>query len=136
MIRTRKWIAPLLAAAVAFGPGASAAADPDWGRAQQVDVMLSSFKFGPKTLQLKAGQPVILHLVNSSSGGHDFSAPDFFAAAAIRPADRDKVARGRINLRGHESINVGLVPAAGRYKLKCTHAFHAMFGMTGSISVE
>jgi plastocyanin len=31
---------------------------------------------------------------------------------------------------------VHLVPAAGTYKLTCTHTMHTMFGMKGTIVVE
>jgi uncharacterized cupredoxin-like copper-binding protein len=87
-------------------------------------------------VHLKAGRPVILHLVNSASGGHDFTAPDFFAAAQVRAQDRARTGRGSVDLRGGESADVALVPKAGAYKLKCSHAFHKTFGMTGRILVD
>jgi plastocyanin len=113
---------------------ASAAAQPDWSGAARVEVKLSSFAFDPKIVHLHAGQPVVLHLVNAASGGHDFAAKEFFAAATLRnPAS---VERRRVELGGHESRDVALVPRAGRYPLKCTHMFHQTFGMTGEIVVD
>ena len=109
---------------------------PDWSRAQSVEVKLSSFDFTPSILHLKAGRPVILHLVNTASGGHDFAAPAFFAAAQLRPQDRLALARGRVEVRGGQSRDVALVPRAGQYPLKCSHAFHKTFGMTGRIVVD
>jgi plastocyanin len=111
-----------------------AAAQPDWREARQVEVKLDSFSFTPSTIHLRAGQPVVLHLVNVSSGGHDFAAKEFFAAATMR--DPGAAPGGRVELGGHESRDVALVPRAGRYPLKCTHAFHKMFGMSGEIVVD
>ena len=121
-----------LAAAVCLA--APAAAQPDWGNAARVEVKLSSFAFDPKSVHLRAGQPVVLHLVNTGGGGHDFAAKEFFAAATLR--DPASVERGRVELGGHESKDVALVPRAGHYPLKCTHMFHQSFGMTGEIVVE
>ena len=45
-------------------------------------VELSNFKFAPANVQLPAGVPVVLHLNNVAGGGHNFSAPEFFAAAS------------------------------------------------------
>jgi plastocyanin len=127
---------PLLALTLLAGLASPAAAQPDWSRAQRVTVMLSSFKFAPATLRLRAGQPVILHLENAGSGGHDFSAPAFFKGATVRPQDAGKAAGGSVDVDGHASVDIALVPAAGTYPLRCTHAFHSMFGMKGSIVVQ
>jgi plastocyanin len=117
-------------------PAAAAAQPPDWAHAQRVDVKLSSFAFTPSTLHLRSGRPVVLHLVNTASGGHDFTAPAFFAAAQLRPEDRAMAGKGSIDLRGHQSADVALVPRAGRYPLKCSHTFHKTFGMSGQIVVD
>ncbi|HYE29615.1 MAG TPA: plastocyanin/azurin family copper-binding protein [Allosphingosinicella sp.] len=127
----------ILALACCLPASANVAAQPpDWTKAPRIEVKLSSFAFAPATLHLKAGQPVVLHLVNTASGGHDFSAPRFFSAARVRPQDRHLVDGGRVELAGHRSADVALVPRAGRYALKCTHAFHKMFGMSGRIVVD
>lgn len=112
-------------------PGA--AAGQDAGRAATVEVQLSSFDFAPKTIRLKAGAPVVLHLVNTGGGGHNFAAPEFFAAAG---GVSGPVQRGRVEVAGHQSADVRLTPARGTYKLRCTHTLHSTFGMTGSIVVE
>jgi len=123
------------AAAVAAAAFAMpAVAQPDWAGAQRVEVKLDSFSFTPSDIHLRAGQPVVLHLVNVSSGGHDSAAREFFAAASLRnPA---AAPNGRVELGKHESRDIALVPRAGRYPLKCTHAFHKMFGMSGEIVVD
>jgi plastocyanin len=123
-----------IAVAACAGLAAPAAAQPDWSRAARVDVRLASFSYTPNAIHLRAGQPVVLHLVNTASGGHDFNARSFFAAATLR--DPGAVERGGVELGGHESRDVALVPRAGRYPLKCTHSFHKMFGMSGEIVVD
>jgi uncharacterized cupredoxin-like copper-binding protein len=117
-------------------PAAAAAQAPDWAHAQRVEVKLSSFDFTPSTLHLRAGQPVVLHLVNTGSGGHDFTAPAFFAAARVQPGNRGGVAKGSVEVGSRRSVDVALVPKAGDYPLKCSHAFHKTFGMTGRIVVD
>jgi plastocyanin len=127
MTRLRHFTLALLAL-----PAAAAAQPPDWAHAQRVEVKLSSFDFTPSTIHLRAGRPVVLHLVNTASGGHDFTAPAFFAAARVR----NPAGKGSIEVRGHQSVDVALVPKAGHYPLKCSHAFHKTFGMTGQIVVD
>jgi plastocyanin len=126
----------LLAGLAALSLTGPAAAQPDWSHAQRVTVALSSFKFAPQTIRLRAGQPVVLRLENVGSGGHDFSAPAFFRAASVRPQDAGKLTGGSVDVGGRESVDIALVPAAGQYPLRCTHAFHSMFGMKGSIIVQ
>lgn len=123
-------LAPTLALLVLAPP---AAAQPvEWSRAPRVEVALSSFKYRPRTIRLAAGRPVVLRLVNAGSGGHDFTARAFFAAATLRTP----VPGGKVELKGGQSREVALVPKAGRYKVKCTHTLHQTFGMTGEIIVQ
>lgn len=133
-----KYSAPLLAAAFALAASAPApgAQQPDWNRAALVEVALANFKFSPRTIHLRAGQPVRLHLVNRSGGGHDFTAREFFAAASVRPQDRSEIVDGSVEVKGRQSREIGLVPKAGRYKLKCTHTLHKTLGMSGVIVVD
>lgn len=101
-----------------------------------VTVTMQNFSFDPTQVQLRAGAPTILHLVNTAGGGHNFSAPQFFAAAKIAPASRPLVKDGTVQVAKHSAIDVELVPAAGQYPLKCTHTLHALFGMKGTITVR
>jgi len=101
-----------------------------------VPVELSNFKFVPNAIQLRAGTPVTLHLQNAGGGGHSFSAPAFFAAARLDPRSAGLVHNGMVDVPGRGAVNIALVPAAGTYKLKCTHTLHAAFGMTGTIVVR
>lgn len=116
--------------------GSAASAGPDPGGAAIVEVRLSSFDFSPETIRLRAGEPVVLHLVNSGRGGHNFSAPQFFAAATLAPGQAALVRRGTIEVPSRRSVQVRLVPARGRYPLRCTHTLHTVLGMRGEIVVE
>ncbi len=113
----------------AFLPATALAQDSP----QQVEVRLSSFDFTPSTIHLTAGRSITLHLVNSGDGGHNFAAPEFFAAAR---GVSGPVERGRVEVAGHQSADITLTPARGTYRLRCTHALHTAFGMSGEIVVE
>jgi plastocyanin len=125
-----------IATGLAFTAVPAAAQAPDWAHAQRIEVKMTNFDFTPSAIHLRAGHPVVLHLVNASSGGHDFTAPGFFAAAQMRPQDRGTLDEGSVEVRSHQSVDVALVPKAGRYPLKCSHAFHKTFGMSGTIVVD
>lgn len=103
------------------------------GSARRIEVQLSSFDFTPSTISLRAGQPAVLHLVNTGNGGHNFAAPQFFAAAT---GVSGPVRNGTIEVGGHQSVDVRLTPARGHYRLRCTHTLHSTFGMRGEIVVE
>jgi len=126
---------PIILAATFFAVPASAQ-QPNWSHARIVEVKLSSFAFTPRAIHLRAGEPVILHLVNTAKGGHDFSATGFFAAAVVRPQDRSAMNNGTVELRGHTVQDIAVTPRAGRYQLRCKHTFHTAFGMSGEIIVE
>lgn len=115
---------------------APAAAAPEWRRAREVEVRVSSFDFEPGEIRLEAGRPVRLLLVNMGEQDHDFSSAAFFAASEIRPRDAARAGGGRIEVGAGETVSVTLVPRAGRYRLRCTNLFHRIMGMTGSIIVE
>ena len=115
-----------------FAGGAAVAQAP-----QAINVDLSNFKFTPATLTLTHGRSYVLHFVNSSSGGHDFVAKEFFDAASIAPEDRAKVKHGEVELDGGESTDIHIVAGApGSYKSHCSHFMHSSFGMTGTIVVQ
>ena len=102
-----------------------------------INVQLSNYKFTPKTIVLDHGRPYVLRLTNVSGGGHDFTARDFFAAARVAPEDRAMVREGEVEVHPGTAHEIRLTaPAAGRYKVKCTHTFHKFFGMSGEIIVR
>ena len=102
-----------------------------------VEVHLANFKFTPQTIVLDHGRSYVLRLVNVGGGGHDFTAPGFFAAAAVAPRDRGLVAEGEVEVPGRQIREIHLTaPRAGSYALKCSHAFHKALGMKGTIVVR
>ena len=121
------YLLPLLLAAPAAAP-----AQP----ARNVDVQLSSFDFTPSEIRLRAGQPVVLRLTNTGRGGHNFSAPQFFAAAQIAGGQNAAIRNGAIEVPSRQTVSVRLTPARGNYRLRCTHTLHTTFGMRGRIVVE
>lgn len=107
----------------------------DWSTAASTEVLLTDFDFEPETVRLAAGVPLRLTL-RDVEGGHTFTAPEFFAAARIAPEDAAEIADGEVHLKEGQSTTLRLIPAAGRYRLVCTHTGHALLGMTGEIIVE
>jgi len=99
------------------------------------EITLSNYKFTPEPIQLQAGHAYRLTIVNSAHGGHNFTAPEFFEAARVAPEDAGKIAKGRIKLKGGESVTITIVPAAGTYDLACTVFGHSGRGMKGHIVV-
>jgi plastocyanin len=98
-----------------------------------VEVRLSNFSFTPEAIALNAGRPVTLHLVNTGGGGHNFSAPQFFAASTNVSGP---IREGVVEVPGHQSVDITLTPSPGSYRLRCTHTMHSTFGMHGTITVE
>lgn len=126
----------LIALALPSSIGAQSTTDM-WATARPLTLKLSSFKFEPSEIVLEHGVVYDLHLVNTSSGGHDFAAKNFFARAQIRPQDMAEVRNGRVEVGGGESIELRLIaPTPGTYKLSCTHFMHGAFGMKGRIIVR
>lgn len=128
----------VVAGAMLLCAAAAPAQDMGWSDAPRVEVDLANFKFVPATITLHHGQRYVLHLVNQASGGHDFVAREFFAAATIDPADRAKIAKGEVELDGGDSadIRVAAPTAPGSYPVHCSHFMHAAFGMKGTIVVD
>lgn len=125
-------IAPLFAVPLIMLAGSPALAQP-----ATISVQMSNFKFAPSSIVLDHGQSYVLHVANAASGGHDFTASDFFAAANVVPADRRYIADGVVEVAPGQAVDIHLTaPAPGRYSLKCSHSFHKMFGMSGAIVVR
>jgi plastocyanin len=125
----------MLLAAAAIVIAAPVSAAPQSAR---TEVVLANFSFTPEELHLHAGQSTTIHFVNKGSGGHDFTAPEFFSTATMDAANRAKIGgdKGRVSLGKDESLDVVLVPKAGSYKAHCSHFMHSSLGMTGKIVVD
>lgn len=125
---------------IALLSGLAAAPTSSFAQSANPDVIaveLSNFKFSPSELTLQHGHAYRLHLVNEAGGAHDFSAPEFFAASVIAPADRGSVVDGKVKLAGHQTVDVTLTPQrVGSYDLHCSHFLHSGMGMKGLITVQ
>lgn len=109
----------------------------NWAQAQTLDVILSDFDYDPATIELAQGRPYRIRFINQGSGGHDFTAPAFFAAAAVFPDDQAGVTDGRIDLKKGQRQDIRLVPITpGSYDVYCSHFLHKTFGMTGDVVVR
>lgn len=120
----------VIMAALSAASVASQAAQP---AASAVQIRVWSFGFAPNPIHLVAGQPVTLQFVNQAGGGHDFSAHRFFASSRILAGSAPE---GEIELRGHETRTVTLIPRAGTYPAHCSHFMHEQLGMHDDIIVS
>jgi plastocyanin len=98
-----------------------------------VVVQVWSFGFSPQPIRLAAGRPVTLTFVNSSGSSHDFTARGFFQHARIVSG---AAPMGMIDLRGHETKTVTLIPERGTYQAHCSHFLHKQMGMSDYIIVQ
>lgn len=122
----------LLAAAVLACGGPATAQQPT-----VFNVQLSNFKFTPSNIVLDHRRSYVLRLANAADGGHDFTAREFFAAAAVAAEDRRYISDGEIEVPPGQVREIHLTaPAAGKYSLKCTHTLHKLMGMSGRIIVR
>ena len=109
----------------------------DWSKAETMQIDLTNFAFSPASIHLKQGTAYRLHFVNQSSGGHDFTAKDFFAAAALDPATAGAVTNGTVRLAGNQTVDIDLIASqTGHFEAHCSHLMHATLGMTGEVVVE
>jgi uncharacterized cupredoxin-like copper-binding protein len=128
-------VAGLLRAEAASSAPASAAPAVDWSKPQIIQVELVDNRFIPDHLIFRHDVTYRLHLVNTGKDLHEFTAPQFFAAAVVR--DPDKLANGgqEVVVQPGETADIDLVPRhAGKYDLTC--ADHDWDGMVGSIEVQ
>jgi uncharacterized cupredoxin-like copper-binding protein len=118
-------------------PAAASAQPVDRSDVETVTITLSSFAFTPETIALEHGRPYRLVFVNTSSGGHNFVAPDFFRTAQIAGDDSARIDDGRIELEAGERLQIRVMIAEpGHYDVHCSHFMHSVFGMTGDIVVR
>ncbi|HMI40123.1 MAG TPA: cupredoxin domain-containing protein [Sphingomicrobium sp.] len=97
-----------------------------------ITIALDSYSYAPSPIRLAAGQRVRLVFVNRSGSGHDFTAREFFKSSRIL---QGAVPGGEVELRGHQTAAVQLIPTRGRYKVHCSHFGHALLGMSTEILV-
>ena len=93
----------------------ASAADAPANR-QDIQITLSNFSFNPNMVRLQRNMTYAIHLTNSASGGHSFSAPGFFAAVTVAPEDRAKIVNGRIEIQAGQTVDITVTPMAGNLR--------------------
>lgn len=105
--------------------------------ATPIAISLTNYAFTPSAINLKAGTTYRVHFTNDGSKGHNFNAPEFFAASQIAQADQSKIDEGSVELDPGQAVDITVTPnRAGSYSLNCTHFLHTMLGMHGNITVQ
>lgn len=114
-------------------------------RAQEVQVETTEFKFSPATIQVEAGTPVKLTLLNKGSVEHDLSVVEILLTDVKTTTDS----------HGHEMSNMPIQPKLhvaavagkssvieftptrpGTYEVLCTVAGHKEAGMIAQLIVK
>ena len=126
---------PLLCLLVLAAP-ATAQREPEWRASREVEVLVHPFAYAPRTILLRAGEPVRLRFLNQGQGTYSFSAEAFFRASDVRGGDAAAVQGGNVRLAPGERRVIALVPRAGRYSMRSPNMVHWALGMRGEIIVE
>ncbi len=118
-----------------IGEAAGAPASVDWSKATVLTVVLMEYSFTPNRLSFTRTLPYRLHLENRGRELHEFTAPEFFKAIAVRNPEVLILEGREVVLHPGEQKDVLLVPQrGGHYSLIC--ADHDWTGMTGDITIE
>jgi uncharacterized cupredoxin-like copper-binding protein len=128
-----KWILTLLLMAVVLAlVGVSALANQRPGgedeRHKSVEIVMTEMRFSPNRIDARAGQSVLVTIVNRGSQRHDLAFPP----------------TGMPNLRGVETLTMPgqstrltiSFDTPGTYLFECTIPGHAASGMTGAMFVS
>ncbi len=124
------------------GDAAALVAAADWTRAEQVTLSLGEYEYEPEALVIRSGQPYSLTLMNEGEAAHTFTSPGFFRAVAVRAlisaqgVERSPLLES-VSLAAGERKTLEFIGARpGTYRLECERPFHAVFGMTGTLTIE
>ena len=90
--------------------------------AREVEVAAGDLWFDPASVEVTAGKPVNLRLVNTGEAFHDLTVP---AADVVLAAEPGKQAVGAVEFT-----------EPGRYEFYCSVPGHAQGGMRGTIVVS
>lgn len=125
----------LLTAVLIAGLGVSSTAGQS--ETVTVDVVLADFSFTPSVLRFQHGGHYLLRLSNQGSGGHNFTAPDFFAAVEIDSNDLKDIHKGKVEVPKGSTVDIGFTAVKpGSYRIKCSHFLHSGFGMKGTAVIN
>ena len=98
-------------------------------------VVMVDDRFQPDHLTFEHGDVYRLHLENHGKELHEFTAPEFFAAAVVRNPGQLANAGHEVVVQPGASADIYLEPLkAGTYELTC--ADHDWDGMVGHIVVK
>ena len=101
----------------------------------RLNVVTVDYSFKPNHLTFRRGVRYQLHLQNKGKETHEFTAPVFFATAAIDNPDILDNRRSEVTLEPGETRDLFLTPRKpGKYDLRC--ADHDWNGMVGGITVK
>ena len=120
-------------AALLLAPPTGAASR--WSTALPVTVIASEYEFSPARLVFKQGVSYRLRVENHGKEQHEFTAPEFFAAAVVHNPGVLNADRTEIEIPPGMTREIFVLPRrAGHYELRCSD--HDWAGMTGEITVE
>jgi len=112
-----------------------------WDAAPKVKIDLGEMFFKPENVQLEAGKPVVLQLVNSGKVKHEFAADKFFRSVATRkvenPGSEVKVPYfTEVEVLAGKTVEIFVIPTVtGSFEMLCEIKGHREAGMEGKISV-
>ena len=93
------------------------------------------YEIVPGEFRFRRGLPYRLHLVNAGKEGHDFTAPDFFAAVEVRNPGALSESGGSVFLQpGQETDIYFIARSPGLFTPRC--ADHDWAGMTATIVID
>ena len=93
------------------------------------------YEIVPSEFRLLRDLPYRLHLVNAGKEGHDFTAPDFFAAVEIHNAGALNESGSSVFLQpGQETDIYFIARSPGLFAPRC--ADHDWAGMTATIVID
>jgi uncharacterized cupredoxin-like copper-binding protein len=101
----------------------------------KIDVIMIDYRFQPDQLTFEHDVHYQLHLENTGKETHEFTAPVFFATAAIDNPEVLNREHSEVLLQPGEIKDLFLTPRKpGTYDLRC--ADHDWYGMVGGITVK
>ncbi|MGH6670879.1 MAG: cupredoxin domain-containing protein [Xanthobacteraceae bacterium] len=101
----------------------------------EVDVVMVDYRFVPNHLTFQHGVHYKLHLENHGKETHEFTAPVFFAVAAIDNPEVLNREHTEVLLQPGDKKDIFFTPLIpGTYDLRC--ADHDWYGMVGGITVK